>query len=238
MVVKEIASAAGSGLMGFLAGSIVAQKSLPKLEYQFPFETTFDLMTKEVKVSNFEFTYYYDDHIKGAFQRIAIFQMEALRKRGYKVRPLGIRECLSLFRRDVPIYRDIAIVHPFFSPPDPQKALGFLYRRHDCITGFDVADTTHLSPSGVKALNDPRLRLLCLPSTFSVWSYRISGVMNRLAVIPHGVSETFTREHVEPKNEEIKRLREIKKKKLLYFGLHSVATREAGDVVKEVVTTL
>jgi glycosyltransferase involved in cell wall biosynthesis len=133
---------------------------------------------------------------------------------------------------------DFAIVHPlFFTDP---KALYWLKKAHRYIIAIEVADTTKISKDYTLYANDPRINGVFLPSTFAIEAYKRSGVMNKLWLVPHGVNPIFgkVKSDVKTENKALKTLKEDKRIKILFFGLHSIENRKAGDVVREALRRL
>ena len=188
------AVALGSALSALASSAVTAQ--YVRLNYKPEFD--FYQHRHPYTVDGFEqpkgelaFTYYYDG-FKGAFNRVGLLQAEELRLRGYVVRLREIHEWLVRFRHpDVEPLNDFAIVHPlFFTAP---ASLRYLAKKHRYIVAFEVADTTHISKNWCKWANQPELDCLFVPSKFSFEAYTRSGVQNRVEVLPHGVSQTFSK---------------------------------------------
>ena len=185
-----------------------------------------------------EFTYYYDRH-KGAFNHVALHQVEELKRRGYIVRLREIDGWLERF--DHPTAKplnDFAIVHPlFFTAP---ASIRYLAKRHRYILGFEVADTTLITKTWVKWANSPELDCVFVPSKFAFESYTRSGVQNRVSVLPHGVTKTFQKpkQEIKVENPLLEKIRSDPRQKILFFCLHSGKSRKGSQFVHQALKTL
>lgn len=188
----------------------------------------------------FSFTYYYDP-FAGAFNRVAMKQIEALEAKGYTVHLRPHIEWLQKQLHRPERQSDFAIVHSlFFARDQTPRTLRWLKKHHRYIIGCEVADTTRISDGYAKIANDPRIHCIFLPSTFAVETYRRSGVQNKLWLVPHGVDALFGKppHEIETDQQILQSLREDERFKILFFGLHSVETRKGGDVVRKVCKRL
>lgn len=166
------------------------------------------------------FTYYYDGFM-GGFNRVALSQIQELKRRGYVVRMREIHEWLAQLRHpEAEPLNDFAIVHPYFFSSFP-AGLKFLAKRHRYIIAFEVADTTHISKDWCKWLNDENLDCVFVPSKFSFEAFTRSGVQNRVEVLPHGISENFAKpkEAFNTQNPILKAIRQDPRPKILFFCL-------------------
>jgi hypothetical protein len=240
---KAVALAGLGALAGGLTGSILTAKRILDTyrinaeEFVYsPYRHQYTVEEFEER-GEFEFTYYLDG-FAGAFNRVGLKHIEALRARGYRVEVREIHEYLVAYLHKPPKKDDFALVHPlFFTQP---TALKWLAKHHRYVVAFEVADTTKISRDYVLYANNQRLSAIFLPSTFAMEAYRRSGVMNKTFLVPHGVGEVFgrARKDVHTNNEVLRRLRQDDRIKILYFGLHSIETRKGGDVVREAVRRL
>jgi len=166
------------------------------------------------------------------------YHIEALRAKGYAVEPREIHEYLVRFEhRAAEEAADFAIVHPlFFTRPE---ALDWLRRRHRYVIAVEVADTTKISRGYALYANRQGIDAVLLPSSFAVEAYKRSGVMNRLRLVPHGVDPLYgkPRDAIHTERAELKALREDRRPKILWFGLHS-GRRKGRDVVREALLRL
>ncbi|GAG47823.1 unnamed protein product, partial [marine sediment metagenome] len=112
-------------------------------------------------------------------------------------------------------------------------SLGKLKRHHRRLGGFDVADSDRISPYAVECAN--QMDLIMVPSKASKKAYLDSGVKCKVEVVPHGVSELYSRV-----NAKLTKLPTYSARpgtpipseglNILFFFLHS-ATRKGADIV-------
>jgi len=127
-------------------------------------------------------TYYTIPNEKCSYRIISDHHIQELIRRGFKVKRADIQ-------KDT-IPDDFAVIHPLFFAKIHNR-LPDLSRNHKYIVGFEVSDTDKLSPEWVEFLNDSRIDLIITASNFSCYAMRRSGVLNKIRVIPHGVSKKF-----------------------------------------------
>jgi len=243
MVLKEVFFAGLGAVAGGVAGSVItANKVMENVRFTHeeianPYRHGYVVEDMFEEKGDFSFTYYYDAFL-GAFNRVGIKHINALKAKGYTVRTREIHEYLVNFLHKPEKTNDFALVHPmFFTKPE---AFAWLEKSHRYIACFEVADTTRISKDYVKRANDPRLDGVFLPSSFCMETYKRSGVMNKLWQVPHGVDPLFMlpKHLVETDDPTLKEIREDKRIKILFFGLHSVDTRKGGDVVRGALRNL
>ena len=109
-------------------------------------------------------------------------------------------------------------------------SLGMLRKTHKRLGGFDIADSTRISPSAVKMAN--QLDLMMVPSKCSQAAFKRSGVETDVRVVPHGLSENYSApampSRLVPKKE---------KWRVLYFLMHS-PRRKGADVVHRAMSQI
>ena len=103
--------------------------------------------------------------------------------------------------------------------------LGYIYSFAKDLVGFDVADTDHISEPFVECINEFFSHVF-LPTNYSRWVYRKSGVKAKLHVIPHGIDTDWCNIKVEWHKlaDQLKDLILLKQKGynlILYFMWHS-----------------
>lgn len=118
-----------------------------------------------------------------------------------------------------------------------KASLGSLRRHHRRMGGFDVADSDRISSYAVECAN--QMDLVMVPSKSSKKAYVDSGVKCRVEVVPHGVSELYSR--VTAKLEKLPTYSARPNKPIpseglnvLFFFMHS-ATRKGADIVLSVM---
>jgi len=230
-----VGALAGGVVGGVLtANRVMETYKLAESEHIFsPYKPRYSVEEFEER-GEFSFTYYYDG-FTGAFNRVGTKHIDALRAKGYRVQAREIHEYLVDFAHRPRKSNDFAIVHPlFFTRP---RALRWLKRCHRYIVACEVADTTKISMDYTRYANDPRINGVFLPSSFAVETYKRSGVMNKLRLVPHGVDHAFGRRDVETRNSTLKAIRADERVKILWFGLHS-GRRKGEDVVREALKRL
>lgn len=125
----------------------------------------------------------------------------------------------------------IGVLHPTLFPfllgRGNHKHLNLLKREHAKIVGFDVADTTAVSPPAVLFANS--IDLLIVPSQHSRHVYVKSGLKIPVEVVPHGLGEGF----YAPKQDPLPQIPQDKIN-ILFFVLHS-PFRKGEDVVVNVM---
>jgi len=242
MVREALVFGAGALVGGAVGGVLAANRvmktyRLSEAEHVFsPYRHEYAAEPIPRERGEFRFTYYYDG-FAGAFNKVGWYHIEARRAKGYAVEPREIHEYLVRFERRAEEAADFAIVHPlFFTRPE---ALDWLRRRHRYVIAVEVADTTKISRGYALYANRQGIDAVLLPSSFAVEAYKRSGVMNRLRLVPHGVDPLYgkPRDAIRTERAELKALREDRRPKILWFGLHS-GRRKGRDVVREALLRL
>lgn len=109
-------------------------------------------------------------------------------------------------------------------------SLQMLRKAHRRLGGFEIADSTRISPSAVKMAN--LLDLVMVPSKCSQAAFKRSGVETQVRVVPHGLSENYSAppmpSRLVPKKE---------KWRVLYFLMHS-PRRKGADVVHRAMSQI
>lgn len=199
--------------------SLVTTRIYPKR-----FTTYFNPPSKKKKAKGqLKFTYFYDVGGGASFALVARNQIRELRKLGYEVEEKKLNDIVSTGS-----YKNhFAIVHPFLFTLTARnssfkKVIRNLSSSFRYLVGFDVADTTSINKKFVGWFNDPRINGICVPSEFSYNSYKQSGILNRVFVIPHGVNENFKPQR-----------RLSIKPRVLGFIVHS-HTRKGADIFAQI----
>lgn len=162
-----------------------------------------------------------------------------------------LRELFNVFQLDEKFFysklalfflpsHKVSCLHPFFYLAfERESHLKLLRLKTEYIVGFDVADSTAISPKAVKVAN--MCDLIIVPTEFSKEVFENSGVETRIEVIPHGVPEEFKIEKIVIKHPLIKKLTRMKLEKkyfyILYFLWHSWKRKGAHlvyEVMKEI----
>jgi len=243
MVLRE-AFFAGIGALtgGVVSGVVTASRvmqgyRLAEAEHIFsPYKPEYGVKPF-LERGEFSFTYYYDA-FKGAFNKVGVRQIEALRARGYTVEAREVHEYLVARLHPFREGNNFAFVHPlFFTHP---TVLDYLKRCHRYIIAFEVADSTKISVHYTRYANDPRIDGIFLPSTFAIEAYRRSGVMNRLFLVSHGVDQIYGKPRREFRTEDktLRRIRADERIKILWFGLHSLESRKGAHIVRDALKRL
>jgi glycosyltransferase involved in cell wall biosynthesis len=167
-----------------------------------------------------------------SFKNVAEQHIIYLRKLGYNVIDTDIHAFID---GKCSIKDDVALVQPFIF--GGSLLLDKLSKLHKKIVIFEVADTTSIDSDTARILSDERISAICLPSTFSMLSYYLSGVRSRLFVVPHGVYDAFRSKVFISRNENIRKLYSITKPKVLSFCLHS-EYRKGLDIVTWVASIM
>lgn len=233
---RELAILGVGALTGGIVGTSVGMvNARPVIENPNPHKHPYRIKEEEPE-GEFSFTYYLVS-AKGAFNHVATRQIEALRAKGFKVDVRDFFDHLRFFKHKPEHKNDFAVVHPLFHAD--RRALDYLDKCHRYIVSFEVADTTMIGRDYVQFGNDDRIDMLCLPSTFSVESYRRSGVMNRLWLVPHGVDELYGKPQHEFDTDKpiLKKIREDERIKVLCLATHS-EYRKGWDISLRVVKEL
>ena len=174
--------------------------------------------------------YLYPRRKRVSFTLVAQKHIEQLRKRGVEIHEA---DCNVFSESDV---YPVTIFHPILYPlaSSPRK-YRVLMRRADKLIGFEVCDTDHISP--LSAYVCSQFDLVILPTRFCANVYKGSGVMTKIDVLPHGISNTFLREPRVPKDKDVKKIYDLRGKKILFFLWHS-GFRKGADVVAEAFSRL
>ena len=143
--------------------------------------------------------YLYPKAKRVSFTLVAKKHIEQLRKRGVEIHEA---DCNVFSDRDV---YPTTIYHPIMYPltSSPRK-YRVLMRRADKLIGFEVCDTDHISPLGAYVCS--QFDLVILPTRFCANVYKASGVMTKIDVLPHGISNTFLREPRVPKDKDVRKI--------------------------------
>ena len=201
-------------------------KKLEDIPATLTYEPHPTILKPKKRLDKLSFSYFYDTPksiVTVSFIIVAQNQIKALRDLGYEVEEKNISFI------DKPIIEskgNIAIIHPLLlilKSKEWNQILENLYNRFSYVVAFDVADTTSINKEYVKILNDSRIDAIIVPSQFSYNAYRMSGVVNRTLVIPHGVNENF-----KPQEEK-----QTGNPKVLTICPHS-ELRKGGDLFFEV----
>jgi len=172
-----------------------------------------------------EITYLYPMRKRVSFTLIARRHVEQLRKRGLEVHEADIHH----FGDDD--IGELTLVHPIFYPlisaPFRYKTI---IRRSRRLIGFDVCDTDRISELAAYVAN--LFDLVVVPTRFCREVYRRSGVYTDIEVLPHGVSDAFLRPPREPVDPDVRRIAELKGRKILFFLWHS-GMRKGAELVAE-----
>lgn len=199
-------------------------KIASELEHLTPhIENSAYLKTKRPK-GDLAFTYFYDIKSGYSFAIVARNHIRVLRNLGYKVE----EKDLSLLKNPLSFQRNhFCIVHPMgftamvrnYSWDIIIKSLSESFRY---IVGFEVADSTEINQRYIKWFNNPSINGICVPSQFSYNSFKLSGITNRVFVVPHGINPLF-----KPKPKKDGEIR------IISFQMHS-GYRKGLDIVLKV----
>jgi len=175
-------------------------------------------------------TYLYPRRKRVSFTIVARKHIKELRKRG-----LGIHEAdIHAFIKDD--VGELTLVHPVFYPLiDSPINYKTIIRYSKKMIGFDVCDTDRITPLASYVAN--LFDLIIVPSSFCKEVYKRSGVFTDIEVLPHGVDDVFLREPREPRDKDVKRIYELKGRKILFFLWHS-GFRKGADVVADAFSRL
>jgi len=175
-------------------------------------------------------TYMYPRRKRVSFTIVAKKHIKELRRRGLDIHEADIH---AFNKDDIGV---LTLVHPIFYPLiDSPRSYRTILRHSDKLIGFDVCDTDRIShlASYVANLFD----CVIVPSTFCKEVYRRSGVFIDIEVLPHGVDDVFLREPREPRDKDVRRIYELKGRKILFFLWHS-GFRKGADVVADAFSRL
>ena len=116
--------------------------------------------------------------------------------------------------------------------PQRQKRLEKLMNVKNKIGGFEPCDTDQLSEISVNVLN--HMDLVITPSTWGLEAMRNSGVITRVEVLPHGVSQQYFNSPTKSLSINLNYVKQLKESHnailVLYFLQHS-GYRKGADVV-------
>jgi len=230
MVVKELLCLGVGAVVGSVGvlGNVRATS-----EYPIPHRHPYRVREHEAK-GEFKFTYYKVSAI-GSFNHVASHLASCMKAMGCEVEVRDHHDHLRYFKHKAEWRNDFAIVHPLFHAE--RKALDYLEKCHRYILSYEVADTTQISSDYVEFANDERIDAIYLPSTFAIESYRRCGVMNRLILLPHGVSSLYRQDGGMTDNPTLTAIRNDGRIKVLVACLHS-GYRKGWDVSLQVLKEL
>jgi len=126
-------------------------------------------------------TYYYLTNNNCSYSLVAKHHISSLKKLGYEVVETDITRIIP---------NEIALIHPVLFLRNDKGVENFA-KYHSHLIGFQTSDTERIGKSWVNLLNNPKIEMVITPSTYSATALRNSGVVNRIKVIPHGVSKEF-----------------------------------------------
>jgi len=173
---------------------------------------------------NGKVTYIYPIKHRVSFTLVARQHVKYLRQWGIEIEEVDEREIKP------EKLNKVTIVHPIFYIlySNHAKVLRVLIENTETLIGFDVCDTNHISP--LASYTASQFDVVCVPTTYTKEVFLKSGVMTHIEVIPHGVDEIFLRKDVQPKDDDVKRISELRGFKVLFFLWHS-GFRKGADVV-------
>ena len=176
-------------------------------------------------------TYIYPIKHRVSFQFVAKKHIELLRKYGIEVQEVDEKNI------DVDKLDPVTVIHPIFYIlyGNHAQLLRKILKKVDHLIGFEVCDTSHITP--LASYTASQFDVVVLPSTWCKEVFAKSGVMTRLEVIPHGIDDVFLRDDIEPKDEDVKNIRELKGFKVLFFLWHS-GYRKGADIVANALARL
>lgn len=187
-------------------------------------------------------TYCYPLYHNVSFKLIAEKHVEFLKEK-YDVRKVNV-DNIRYFKL---LPTDYVIFHPLFYPfwycwnNDSELKYQILKLKNtlcEKIIAFDTADSDRISDKAVFIANTLP-DLIILPSEWGLKAYVRSGVISsKIKVIPHGVSDVFFENKLAIKTPELYKLYKYeKRKKILYFLMHSYY-RKGADIVEKAVKKL
>jgi len=187
-------------------------------------------------------TYCYPLFQNVSFKIIAEKHIEYLQRK-YVIRKVDVNNIR--FLKLLPT--NYVIFHPLFYPLwycwDNDYELNYQmlkFKNTLCekLVAFDTADSDRISDKAVNIANYLPDTIV-LPSKFSAKAYIRSGVKpSKIRVIPHGVSNVFFEDKVSIKTPELYKIWKYeKKKKILYFCIHSWF-RKGADIVEKAISKL
>lgn len=148
---------------------------------------------KEKKPGELRFTYFSNSNANSSFSIVANNHVNQLRNLGYEVeeKPLDfLKKPFAGFNNHFAVVHLLSYI---FRQKrfEPNSILESLAKHFRYLVGFDVADTNHINQNYVRWFNNPRINAIMLPTQFCYNTFRQSGVLNRLYIVPHGISEKF-----------------------------------------------
>lgn len=165
-----------------------------------------------------------------SFTIVAKKHIKELRKRGLEIHEADIH---AFIKDDV---GELSLVHPVFYPLiDSPINYKTIIRYSKKMIGFDVCDTDRITPLASYVAN--LFDLIIVPSSFCKEVYKRSGVFTDIEVLPHGVGDVFLRPPREPKDKDIRKITELRGRKILFFLFHS-GFRKGADVVADAFSRL
>ena len=126
-------------------------------------------------------TYYYLSNSNCSYSLVARKHINSLKKLGYEIVETDITRIIP---------NEVALIHPL-SFLRNGKGIENFAKYHSYLIGFQTSDTERIGQNWVNLLNNPKIKLIITPSTYSATALRNSGVVNRIKVIPHGVAKEF-----------------------------------------------
>jgi len=192
-----------------------------------------------------EIIYAYPLFQKGSFNKISQYHISHLRNY-FKIHEMDCDQLVDLLNTLMWTSPKNIILHPLFYPilgsPERIKTnwseiLGNFFNVSKKLIGIDTTDSDRISKNAVIVANN--FDLIIVPSTWAKESYKKSRVKTRIEVIPHGVSDIYFKCNVHIKNEKLKKILELKRKRkyiyILFFLLHSGYRKGADLVFKSMI---
>lgn len=154
-----------------------------------------------------QITYYLKPQTTSSFHLVGVERIRVLRQAGYDVDQASLAYesgTLAPVVSPAPIAMVDTLFDCFRYQIDFVDLIVELRRRHQIILGFEVADTTAISPTFVNWANQPGVHTLFVPSTFSRQAFIDSGVHTEVVVLPQGArlstpSATFEELRCDPR---------------------------------------
>ncbi len=173
------------------------------------------------------FWYVYPIWHRVSFTLVARKHLEHLK------RSIRIEEVDELaFPHISPHSRPIVVLHPFFfMMMRASRQISRRLHRYGALIGIDVADSDRISGLAVSMTN--YAHAMIVPSTFSQRAFVASGVQVQVHVVPHGLdAEWYVAERGRTRYfDDLRRLRERRRVKLILFFLWHSDYRKGADLV-------
>ena len=178
-------------------------------------------------------TYYVPE--SSSFRSISGFHYRNLSAIGMKARR---RKMDDLIWKGTRGKAEWGLLHPTFSffqsierlrQRGAVASMQMLRKAHERLGGFDIADSSRISPLAVTMAN--KLDLMIVPSKCSQAAFKRSGVETKVRVVPHGLSENYSAPAMPS------RLVPKTKWKVLYFLMHS-PRRKGAEVVHRAMSQI